>query len=43
MKQNFLMQYSYIFNFLKENTILGYAPKAIKMIMQYTTHTQLNP
>lgn len=35
MKQNFLMQYSYIFNFLKENTILGSAPAAIKIIMQY--------
>ncbi len=31
MKQNFLMQYSYIFNFLKENTILGSAPAAIKI------------
>lgn len=35
MKQNFLMQYSYIFNFLKENTILGSTPKVIKIIMQY--------
>ena len=28
MKQNFLMQYSYIFNFLKENTIL--TPTVVK-------------
>ncbi|NDA90613.1 MAG: hypothetical protein EBY20_06895, partial [Alphaproteobacteria bacterium] len=35
MKQNFLMQYSYILNFLKEDTVLSSAPEVIKTIMQY--------
>ena len=33
MKQNFLMQYNYILNFLKEDTVLSSAPEVIKTIM----------